>query len=78
MKQRKDDKRKTFQALTLVTQLGLIMISSVGIAMWLGMWLDEKLGTSFLTVVMFFLGAIAGFQAAYRMVKQMFRDEDGK
>lgn len=78
MKQRKDDKRKTFQALTLVTQLGLIMISSVGIAMWLGMWLDEKLGTSFLTVVMFFLGAIAGFQAAYRTVKQMFRDEDGK
>ncbi len=67
-----------FQTLTLITQLGLIMISSVGIASWLGIWLDERLGTSFLTVVLFFLGAIAGFQSVYRMVKQIFKDEDGK
>lgn len=75
MKHRGEDKRKTFQILTLVTQLGLLMISSVGIAMWLGIWLDRRLGTSFMTVILFFLGAVAGFQSAYRMIKQIFRDE---
>lgn len=78
MKRYREDKRKTFQTLALITQLGLIMISSVGIASWIGVWLDRKLGTSFITVVMFFLGAAAGFQTVYRMVRQIFRDEDGK
>ena len=78
MKRYREDKRKTFQTLALITQLGLIMISSVGIASWIGVWLDRKLGTSFITVVMFFLGAIAGFQAVSRMVRKIFRDEDGK
>lgn len=78
MKRYREDKRKTFQTLALITQLGLIMISSVGIASGIGIWLDRKLGTTFITVVMFFLGAIAGFQAVYRMVRQIFKDEDGK
>ena len=78
MKQRKDDRKKTFQALALVTQLGLVMIVSIGMMTALGIWLDKKLGTSFITVIMFFLGAAAGIQGAYRMIKQFDGDEDGK
>lgn len=76
MRQRKDDKKKTFQTLSLVTQLGLVMIVSVGMTTALGIWLDRRLGTSFLTVILFFLGAVAGGQGAYRMVKQVFKEED--
>lgn len=78
MRQRKDDRKKTFQTLTLITQLGLIMIVAIGMTTALGVWLDHKLGTSFLTVVLFFAGAAGGVQAIYRMVKQIFGDEDGK
>lgn len=78
MRQRKDDKRKTFQTLSLITQLGLVMIVSIGMATALGIWLDRKLGTAFITVILFFLGAVAGGQGAYRMMKQIFEEEDDK
>ena len=78
MRQRRDNKKKTFQTLSLVTQLGLIMIVSIGMTTALGIWLDGKLGTDFLTVILFFLGAVAGGQGAYRMIKQIFEEEDDK
>lgn len=71
----KDDKKKTFQTLSLITQLGLMMIASLGMTTALGIWLDRKLGTSFLTVIFFFLGAVAGVQGIYRMIRQIYGDE---
>lgn len=76
MKQRGDDRKKTFQVLSLITQLGLVMLAAVGMTTALGIWLDRKLGTSFITVILFFLGAAGGCQGAYRMVKQIFRDDE--
>lgn len=78
MKQRGDDKRKTVQTLSLIMQMGLVMIVAIGMTTALGIWLDRKLGTSFITVIMFFLGAAGGCQGVYRMVRQIFRDEDEK
>lgn len=59
-------------------QMGLVMIVAIGMTTALGIWLDRKLGTSFITVIMFFLGAAGGCQGVYRMVRQIFRDEDEK
>lgn len=78
MRQKGDDKRKTFQTLTLITQLGLIMITAIGMTTALGVWLDHKLGTSFLTVILFFVGAVGGAQGVYRMINRIFGDDDGK
>ncbi len=77
MKRRRDDRKKTLQALTLITQLGLVMIVSIGMTTALGIWLDKRLGTSFLTVILFFVGVAAGFQGAYRTIRQIFKDEEG-
>jgi F0F1-type ATP synthase assembly protein I len=76
MKQRKNDRKKTFQTFALVTQLGLVMIVAIGMMTALGIWLDNKCGTKFLTVIFFFLGAAGGVQGAYRMIKQIYGDED--
>ena len=76
MKQRGDDRKKTFQTFSLITQIGLVMIVAIGMTTALGVWLDRKLGTSFITVIMFFLGAAGGCQGVYRIVKQVFKDED--
>lgn len=78
MKHRVDDKKETFKILPLITQLGLVMISSVGMTTALGLWLDRRLGTSFITVILFFVGAVAGCQGVYRLVKKTYRDEGGK
>lgn len=78
MKHRNDDKRETFKILPLITQLGLVMITSVGMTTALGLWLDRRLETSYITVVLFFVGAAAGCQGVYRLVKKIYRDEDGK
>lgn len=78
MRHRGGNKKETFQILSLITQLGLVMITSVGMATALGLWLDRKLGTSFITVLLFFAGAVAGGQGVYRLIKKIYRDEDGK
>ncbi len=78
MKHRNDNRRETFQLLTMITQFGLVMIVSIGLTTALGIWLDRKLGTSFLTILLFFVGAVAGGQSVYSMVKKIYRDEDGK
>ena len=78
MKQRGDDRKKTFQTFSLITQMGLVMMVAIGMTTALGVWLDHKLGTSFITVIMFFLGAAGGCQGVYRIVKQIFKDEDEK
>lgn len=70
MKYKKDNKRATVQALALVSQLGLVMITAIGIAAAAGIWLDRTLGTSFFTILFFFLGAAGGISAAYSLVKQ--------
>lgn len=78
MKHRDDENKETFKILPLITQLGLVMISSVGMTTALGLWLDRRLGTSYITVILFFVGAVAGCQGVYRLVKKIYRDEDGK
>lgn len=75
MKRRKNDNRTTFQTLTLVSQLGLTMVVSIGMASAFGIWLDKRLGTSWITILMFVLGTIAGGQSAYRMIRKIYEPE---
>lgn len=78
MKKRENSKKRTAQTLTLISQLGFIMIAAIGMTTALGIWLDRKLGTNFFTVVLFFLGAIGGAKGAYGMVAQVFGDNGKK
>lgn len=76
MKQRKPtDNRTTFQTLALITQLGLMMIVSISMPSALGIWLDKKLGTAWITILMFVIGAIAGVQSVYRMIQKIYGDK---
>ena len=77
-RRRRNDNRTTFQTLALVTQMGLIMIVSIGMPSALGIWLDRKLGTSWITILMFVIGVIAGVQSVYRMIQKIYGDEGQK
>lgn len=75
MKRRKGDERIVYQSLAMIMQFGLNMIVPICMMSALGVWLDRKLGTSFLTIVLFAVGAVAGGQNIYRIARGMYRDE---
>lgn len=64
------------RALMMVTQFGLNMLVPICLMTALGIWLDKKLDTSFLVILFFIAGAIAGGQNIYRMAKQFFQNDD--
>lgn len=76
MKKRKDEERIVYQSLAMVTQFGLNMIVPICILSAAGVWLDKKLGTSYLTIILFAAGAVAGGQNVYRMAKRLYGGEE--
>lgn len=77
MKNDKGDNRIVFRSLAMVTQFGLNMIVPICAMSALGAWLDGKFGTSYLTILFFAAGAVAGGQNVYRMAKRMY-DAEGQ
>lgn len=75
MKRHEGEDRIVFQSLAMVTQFGLNMIVPICMMSALGVWLDGKLGTSWLTILFFVLGAVAGGQNVYRIAKRMYGAE---
>jgi F0F1-type ATP synthase assembly protein I len=73
---RKYDK-SVYRALALITQFGINMLVPIFICSFAGIWLDGKLGTSYWMIVLFFVGALAGFRNIYLMAKQVYGSKDG-
>lgn len=69
MKDKKKVDKRIFRSLALLSQFGINMLVPTGLMLWLGIWLDGKLGTSWLVIPCFFVGAVAGFQNIYKMAK---------
>lgn len=76
MRHPRDEERIVYQSLAMITQFGLNMIVPVCIMSGLGIWLDRKFGTSFWTILLFAVGAVAGGQNIYRIAKKMCGGED--
>ena len=67
--------------MAMISQFSINMIVPICLMTLLGIWLDEKLGTSYLVVVLFFVGAIAGFRNIYILAKNLWKTpgkENGK
>lgn len=74
MRRQNDSKNSVIQALLMVSQFSLNMLVPIGMMCVLGIWLDKTFETNFWTVLLFFVGAIAGGQNVYRMAKRIFGD----
>ena len=64
--------RSVFQSLTMISQFGINMLVPVIACSFLGIFLDRRFGTSYLVVVLFFVGAIAGGRNCYRFARRIF------
>lgn len=71
----KKENRQVWEALILVFQFGISMIVPILLCTFLGVWLDKKLNTGWIVVVLFFVGALAGFTNIYKLVRRMIKDD---
>ena len=71
-------KKSVHQSFVLITQFGINMIVPIFLCTALGVFLDKKLELSFLTIVLFFVGALAGFRNCYIMAKKIYESDDKK
>ncbi len=76
MKRQKDNNRIVFQSLAMIMQFGLNMLVPIGMMSALGIWLDKKLGTSWIMIILFLVGAVAGGQNIYQMAKRLCDTSD--
>lgn len=74
-RRRKYDK-SVYQSLALITQFGINMLVPVFLCSFAGIWLDKKFDTSFWMILLFFVGALAGFRNIYIMAKRVYDSKD--
>lgn len=65
-------KKNVYQSFALIMQFGINMLVPIFICTFVGIFLDKKLHTNFIVIILFFLGAIAGFRNIYLMAKSVF------
>lgn len=59
-----------FRMLGLITQLGLTMLTSIFLCMFIGLWIDRKFSTHFF-IVFLILGVLGGIKAVYTLIERM-------
>lgn len=72
MKRKKRYDKSVYRSLSLVTQFGINMLVPICLMTALGIFLDDKFGTSFWVIILFLIGAVAGGQNIYRMAKRIY------
>lgn len=70
------DRRTTLRMLTLITQFGINMLVPIFLCFFVGYYLDKKMGTSYLMIIFFFIGALAGFRNIYIFARRMTKDDE--
>lgn len=66
------ESRKIFEQLTLVSQLGLTMVGSIGLGFAVGYYLDKWLGTRGVFLVLFILlGIVGGGYTVFRQIREL-------
>lgn len=64
--------RNVYRSLTLITQFGINMLVPIFLCFFAGYYLDKKLGTSYWMILLFFVGALAGFRNIYVFSRRIF------
>ncbi|MBR4760918.1 MAG: AtpZ/AtpI family protein [Lachnospiraceae bacterium] len=64
--------RDVYRSMAMITQFGLNMMVPIVLCGALGLFLDKKLGTNWIAIVGFFLGALAGFRNIYVFAKKIY------
>lgn len=64
--------KNVYQALMMISQFAINMLVPIFICSFAGMFLDRRFGTSYWTVLLFFIGALAGFTNVFKFAKKIY------
>lgn len=64
-------KKSVFHAAAMITQFGIHMLVPIFLCTFAGIYADGKLGTRWITVALFFVGAMAGGRNIYVFAKRI-------
>ena len=79
MARRQKYDKSVFMSMTLISQFGITMIVPMAMMFAAGYFLDRFLGTSYWTVLLFFVGALAGFRNIYVLARRVYGEKkDGE
>lgn len=68
--------KNVLKSLTMISQFGINMLVPIFLCSFAGMYLDEKLGTSYFMVILFFVGALAGFRNVFVFARRIYTKTD--
>ncbi len=72
---KKGDDRKVIRALSMMFQFTLFLLVPICGMGALGIFLDRRLGTRWIAILFFFIGAVAGFRNIYRFAMSIMEDK---
>ena len=64
-----------FRSLAMISQFGINMIVPILLCGGLGLLLDKHFSTSWISIVGFFMGALAGFRNIFVFAKKIYSEE---
>ena len=66
-----------YKALTFFSQFTINMLVPIFMCSLAGWAIDKWLGTSFFVVILFFIGALAGFRNIFILARRLYGSEKG-
>lgn len=78
MKDKRKGQAKVYQSLALITQFGLTMLVPIFLCSFLGWYLDQRFHTVYLFIVLFFVGALAGFRNIFILARKVYESGNEK
>jgi ATP synthase protein I len=70
--------KKVLKAVVMITQIGISMLVPIFLCVFVGIRLDEWLGTNFITVIGVLLGIVVAFRNVYIMTKQFYAKDKAR
>lgn len=67
-----------YKSLTLITQFAINMLVPIFLCSFLGLYIDKKFDTSFWFIILFFMGALAGFRNIFVLAKKIYEQKEGE
>jgi len=70
------ESRKAYVQMAYASSIGFAFVLLIFGGLFVGNWLDKKMGTSFFfTVLLFIMGVVGGFRNLYVLISRSFQDE---
>jgi len=73
---KKVNNREIVESFSMVLQFGINMLVPIGMCVALGVWIGDKYDMDWVVIPLFFVGALAGFNSIYKMIRKYLKKKD--